>query len=735
MTPSKTGAFGPNKTFVELAKQLRNPRIDRVIEGYREWHLSVLRAGFAGVLWLWAAFWAWGAPERPKELANLKVGQVLQLEAAQVFPWISAGFLVALFFAWGIRRKWIPEKSWVDVLGTTANYVGIFILLKLAFNLMIASVTFLPLVTISVGARYGRRAFFASMLISTIIVGFGAPPNYWVARPAFAIFALALLIGVPLTVQRLLNALYEVSMNAVRSRDAQARFVSMLSHELRTPLNSVVHAASLIDSESLPIKDAELLQSLGSNALVLQQRINQVLDVAAIESGRFTLNREDFRVKNIVASVLDVTRSDAFDKDIELESTIAGNDLVLVGDAGRIEQVVSNLVGNAIKYSPARSKVEINISAYQSRHTGRIFLSCEVADRGPGISDANKKRIFEPFFQISAGSSRVYEGIGLGLHIVRLISEAMNGVLTVRDRAPNGTVFHWQVELGLSTNKDVHEEPVPQVQLLGEHRTHVPSLRCLVIDDNTSNRDIIKRMLEMAGHLSVLARSGSEALTILADQTFDIVFLDLHMPGMSGWDLLEIMHQEGARAPVVMLSADSTPENVEIAKRHGAIAYLTKPIAIAPLLEILSKVAEHRKDAALDFSDVDFNTAGPGLPADIDQLLQTREDKRRFYMVTLSDIGTAHEGFAAAFEQGDIERAARLLHDLKGCIGIVAGEKSRALCDALKRDLLAGNDATENVAALSSMVQDVREEIHRQITFLRARPAGPQVEVSVARRP
>ena len=238
----------------QVALRLRNDRIDKVVAGYSERSVSVKRVALMMLLFAWTFYWAHSAPRRGSDLLN---------EARTLMPWVSGCFLACMAWAIYLRLPQNKPRDWMEVVGAAANYLAIGLMLSKGWNITISIITIMPLATIVIGARYNRTAFFVAMLGSVALLGFAAPPGYWGARPAFIPFALILLIGLPLTVNKLLSALYEVSAAAVQARDAQTRIIAMISHELRTPLNTICNASHVIDTSGLSVEDQSLMNRPG----------------------------------------------------------------------------------------------------------------------------------------------------------------------------------------------------------------------------------------------------------------------------------------------------------------------------------------------------------------------------------------------------------------------------------------------------------------------------------------
>jgi len=695
-------APAPSTSLRQIARRLSNERLDRVVAGYGERQASLRRVGFLVLVSMWTFWWAWlaGPPSQ---------GNTLPVEAARLAPWVPLLLWLAIVWAAGIRRGWIPDGDRVDTAGAIANVLGIGLMLHLAWNISISMIAVLPFTTILVGARMGRRAFLACMASTVLVVALAAPAGYWVARPAFIPFALLLLCGLPMTVNRLLALLAEVSQSAIASRDAQGRFLATMSHELRTPLNTVIHASSLIDTERLSGDDRDSLRAVQANARSLLQRVNDVLDVAALSAGRFGLAREPFVLRRVVQQAYDMMKPLADRKQLAItlhDDCPAG--LLVIGDAGRLEQVLTNLLGNAIKFTPQAGSISLRAAC-----TDRQIMF-EVADSGPGIPAPDKTRIFDPFVQASTGHARREDGVGLGLHIVQGFARHSGGTISVRDHENGGSVFRLELPLEPAPKGTPLPGDADTLQLLEEHRRRVPARRCLVVDDNEANRRVVTRLLERGGHIVATARSGDEVMTRLRrGETFDLLLLDVHMPDMSGLDVLAALSAPlpGQRPRVVMLSADSDAEVVQRALAMGAAGYLTKPIALDQLLAAAAGGTGTEPGAAPT-----TGSAAGRISIDLLRALAPPEEVRRYIRLGHRELSRLDRMLE---ENGIGADAADLLHEMKNVFLAIGDHDGEALCTGLRDAIRSGAGETVAKDRLQRHVRRALDDLWRQLETVR----------------
>lgn len=568
----------------ELAERLNQPALLRIAKSFSEERIAGLRNLVLLALLGWAAYW--GSQEGTR---------VLFVEGRAVLPYLAGMLLINLAWWGAIRAGWVKGR-WIDYAGTAAHFIGIAILLSVAWNLMLPTVMFLPLGAITAAARFKTPYFFGWMGFSVLVVGLAAANGYWQSRPAIAALALALLIGLPMTVVRLMKALEAVSVaavhefeEAVKARDAARNFLATMSHELRSPLQSMVTANELLSVEAMTPTERELAETARSSGRLLMRRINDVLDVAALERGAMRLQGGVFNLRNAVESVRLAVESEADAKGVSLGVTVADDvPLAVTGDVSRFEQVLQNLLDNAVKYTRAGGKVELTVGTGE---TG--WLDLVVTDTGIGIPDHEKPKVFDAHHQVSRGDARRYGGVGLGLHIVKRLSGLMGGSVEIGDNPGGGTVFRWSVPLPSAGNEAAEASMHSSVAALDDFRHRHPRMRILVIDDNAAGREVLRKLLERAGQQVVVSPNGTEGLAALAEESFDIVLLDLHMPLMDGFGVMAAINMDRERygtPTIVVVSAASDDASIARAMALGARHYVTKPILPEALTAALDRV-------------------------------------------------------------------------------------------------------------------------------------------------
>lgn len=445
-------------------------------------------------------------------------------------------------------------------------------------------------VLVPTGALFlaGRRAGTVWLVTSVaLVVGIGAwlRPAEGLARHAYDTELLRTLVIVPtvflivflydLSHERALATMSLAREAAEAANREKSRFLAKVSHEIRTPLNGVLGTAELaLLEEQSPAVRAHLttIHRSGGTLLAL---INDLLDLARAEEGRFELANAPFLPTKLANDVVELHRARAGARGLVLEArSELGPTLRLSGDAVRLRQVLGNLVSNAIKFTPSGSVI---VRCDGQPDGARFTLRMTVTDTGPGISAEDQKRLFEPFTQLASTD----EGTGLGLAISRQVVEAMRGRLLLSSEAGKGSTFGFEVTLPLSDGELEHT-PVGTVLRFNGN--------VLVVDDNPVNVQVASGLLGKLGVEVTTAKNGQEALELMRAKRFDLVLLDLQMPVLDGLATTQALRARGDQTPVVALTANAMQDDLARCLEAGMQECLTKPVRLARLVELLLRV-------------------------------------------------------------------------------------------------------------------------------------------------
>lgn len=370
---------------------------------------------------------------------------------------------------------------------------------------------------------------------------------------------------------------------------AKSEFLANMSHEIRTPMNGIIAATDLLLDQAFPSRSRNFVKIIHRSAHSLLGIINDILDFSKIEAGKLNLERAPFRLDEVMGRVCDVFASHAAAKGIELVVDVDAHvPKALIGDALRLQQVLTNLISNAVKFTE-KGVVIIRVVTGEGEvprgaASDRIRLTFSVTDTGDGIEPEACKRLFRPFGQLDASSTRKYGGTGLGLCICKQLVEMMGGIIRVDSTPGAGSVFTFSAVFG---RRSAAQEPrmVLPAELRAQH--------VLLVDDCMASRQVLEKMLATVGLGVTAVSAGEDALKRLAMKRVgtgrpDLIMLDWLMPGMDGMETARIMREElNLALPIIMMTSFSDEQIKRDAFRKGVNAFLAKPISDATLYHAL----------------------------------------------------------------------------------------------------------------------------------------------------
>jgi len=370
-------------------------------------------------------------------------------------------------------------------------------------------------------------------------------------------------------------------LEAVRANSAKNEFLSHMSHDLRTPLNAVLGFAQLLDAADLHPDHQEAVRQIINGGRLLLDLINEVLDIARIEAGRLSLSPEPVVVEDVIQRAVDLVRPLAAQRGVTLDvRPLPVHDQAVLADRQRLTQILLNLLSNAVKYNRPEGMVTVSVES-----TLPARLRIMVADTGSGVPPEKLKLLFHPFERLGAEHTGI-EGTGLGLALSRALAEAMGGTLGVESVVDRGSTF-W-VELGIaSTSVDLPLEPVPESRI-GTKPARSGTI--VYVEDNLSNVRLVQRILRQRPGVELRhAPDGRTGLSAVQERRPDLVLLDLHLPDISGEDVLRGIWSdpETRKVPTIVMTADATPGLTRRLKAAGAAACVTKPLDIKQVLQLI----------------------------------------------------------------------------------------------------------------------------------------------------
>ena len=557
----------------------------------------------------------------------------------------------------------------------------------------------------------------------------------------------------------IINQLAQARESALESSRLKSQFLANMSHEIRTPMNGILGIAELLLNTNLSEDQRELIETLQSSADSLLTIINDILDLSKIEAGEMHLERLEFELETCLERIVSLLDRRAAQKNIKLEIQI--DKLVprrLVGDVSRLRQILMNLIGNAIKFTP-KGKVEVLVSSHGDRESSmtamgrttmkKINLKFQVRDTGIGIRKCDLPKLFQVFSQVDASTSREYGGTGLGLAICQKLVTLMGGEIGVESQQNRGSTFWFtatflqpvaiematgipsQRELSpslsgspkLASSTQMSLTQISQVKFSGEGLTRIhpeakTPLKILVVEDNPVNRKVLLRQLQLLGYCPECATNGREAIEQLKLNDRDLVLMDCQMPVLDGYDATrELRRYEGLtrHTVVIALTAHAMKGDREKCLAAGMDDYLTKPVNLETLrakiedwagqLHSTSSVPKRtepdRPPNLIDFER--FNEVSDG---DV-------EFQQELLEMFIEDVTEKLQGLQQAFQDGDLSEIARYAHTIKGASANLGITSMQAI--ALKLEHQAREDQLEEPQQQLTQINQILDRLKESI--------------------
>lgn len=514
---------------------------------------------------------------------------------------------------------------------------------------------------------------------------------------------------------------------AAAAGEAKSRFLARVSHELRTPLNGVLGFAQvLLHDPRLAPDQREQVKTLHEAGRHLLDLVNGLLDLSKIEAGRFDLAPQPVALRPLLDGCSTLLAPEIARKALafELELDPQLPEAILL-DPMRTRQLLLNLLSNAVKFTPAGGRVELRVRGH-----GEGQLRIEVADTGPGVPADKRNLLFEDFVQLAPNGGADGQGTGLGLAISARLVALMGGSIGC-DGRPGGGALFW-VELPLRPATLVHEEGT-SMPTAAESPTTRP-LVVLVVDDVLANRQIAQAMLRSAGHEVTLAEDGATALLAVERQRFDVVLMDLQMPGMDGFETtrrLRALAPPACDVPVIALTASVLPDQIEATKRAGMDGHLGKPLDRRALLDLLHQMPQRKARPAEDPSAA----AAPYVDASALDVLE-RELGHAAHGILAEFVGEVRRSLslltnATASERADAGHVQHAAHRLVGAARTLGASRLALEAEALQKAARGGDPSPDLQVSVIAVARETLPSLERRLGVEDV-VAGPPVKTVTA---
>lgn len=384
---------------------------------------------------------------------------------------------------------------------------------------------------------------------------------------------------------------------AQQATEAKSAFFAMMTHELRTPLNGIIGMSNILKLTELTDEQKKYLGIIHNSGSNLMSVINDILDFSLIDAGKLSLSKTEFSLAECLDEVMALGRALIKDKPVELTMAPFSPDFPakIIGDQARIKQTIINLVSNAVKFTE-RGYVHVSCSLLEKTgDTYRIEFSVE--DTGIGISEKDQENLFKPYTQADQSIARRYGGTGLGLVISSRIVEAMGGKMLLNSVPGKGSCFFFSIPVEAPTRSTVASPPAAVTPDIGSDFAVRYPLQILAVEDDVVNQVVITESLRVMGYRISMAENARQALELVAQNTFDLILMDVQMPEISGIEATEQIRKldNGHRITIIALTADSSVENQRKCYEAGMDDFLMKPFNLPALQAMLIKWAKGRR--------------------------------------------------------------------------------------------------------------------------------------------
>jgi signal transduction histidine kinase/CheY-like chemotaxis protein len=498
------------------------------------------------------------------------------------FTWFTLA-VIALFTP---KYSLWCAKSWVLILLPMAPIL-------ILFNGIIPA-TLIPLATIfsvMLVTHYWRLFAVIIVASSTLLVPFADVPYenaIWlrlcISNAVVALMVLTLVSFLEQALVASMDKSDEVNKALIREREAnqtQSKFLATMSHEIRTPMNGILGLLDVMLSTEVSEQQRSHLEKIKYSGDVLHQILNDILDFSKLTAGKLIIEYVPISIQQLITDISVVFQSEAQLKGINLTFKVEDNvKPSLIGDPTRITQVMNNLTNNAIKFTVLG---EVNIAVVISQQTETMqTLEFRISDTGIGITNVNKEGIFSAFTQTDDSTTRRFGGTGLGLNIAKDLVEKMGGQIWVNSVEHKGSQFFFTLSLRVSAEQPINKKAV-------QHRRTQFTGNVLVAEDNEINQVVAQQILHSYGLKVDLASDGQQCIDALEHAHYDLVFMDLHMPNIDGFEACSIIRQTNPNIPIVALTAAVLKDEVQKALDAGMNSHLTKPLEHVQLKNILNR--------------------------------------------------------------------------------------------------------------------------------------------------
>jgi PAS domain S-box-containing protein len=465
-------------------------------------------------------------------------------------------------------------------------------------------------------------------------------------------------------IRKINKELVQAKEQAENLADFKDQFLANMSHEIRTPLGIIIGFTKILLRNAVDENQKDQLTAIKTSGDTLLVVINDILDLAKIEAGKMTFEKTELKVPDLIDTLLGTFKLKLEEKEQTLETQY--DKCIpkwLLGDPVRINQILFNLIGNAIKFTPSGGSIGVRVNLLK-QDKEKVFIEIIVSDSGIGIPKDKIDKIFNLYSQSSKSTTREYGGSGLGLHIVKQLIDLMKGTLLVKSNVGIGSTFTSTIPLSKTS---IVETKIKPIVATDKKLEPLKNIKILIVDDMRINQFLAKTIIQRLGFKTDIADNGEIAIALLEKNDYDIILMDLQMPKMNGWEtcihIRNKMQGQKARTPIIALSADVSKRDIDRCKEVGMDDYVSKPINETELLDKITRVIPRKNDKIIEYEQEATKICN--LKYLKDRLNNKPENIREMLQIILKEVRLIIGQANKSIDAGDWNNLHRKIHSIK----------------------------------------------------------------------
>ena len=497
-----------------------------------------------------------------------------------------------------------------------------------------------------------------------------------------------------------ITELVKAKEKAQEAERAKSMFLANMSHEIRTPLNAILGFTQLLEKDnSLPEKVKGYIKIINSSANTLLRIINDVLDLSKLDAGDFVIEKKEFNPNEVFYDIVSLFEAKVKEKNIIYEVEIDKLPNCIKSDEHRLKQVLANLIGNAIKFTPENGEIKVSIKLLEETDE-KVKIKFSVKDTGIGIPKDKQREIFKAFTQVDGSITREYGGTGLGLTISSRIVRKLGGFIEVESEIGKGSEFYFVLEFEKCNKK------IEQV----EKETHVNhyTAKVLVAEDDRFNQELIKEIFKELGIESEIVSTGKEAIEKVKLNNYNLIFLDINMPEMSGIEAVKEI-KKITSTPTIALTANAFREDKENYLRNGFDDFISKPIKLEELENVLNKYLRNNKEEIKNNENKDYLE-------DFSKALKLKKEVvKRLITIYFESVKDDLKSLKDAIDNFNLEKIYKVAHKIKGSSSNLKIEEISKIAEYIEQSALNKQNINYKTEfkKLQNILNKIKESINR----------------------